>query len=799
MFLDDLLSRNLWREGTPLRLHLGCGEQRLRDYINVDYEPERHNVMAPVADIFADIVELDILDGTVDEVRLHHVFEHFGRVVALAQLLKWHRWLKLGGVLRIETPNIEGGAKTISSDASYRTKMGHVRHLAGDQAAGWGYHVDHWFPERFRRTLEPLGFEVLRLRETRWENEPFLSNVDVLARKTAELTTDELLDACDRLLWESTVADAERPTFEVWTRQLREVVKAGVRNASRGASSGVLPGGGRLVDDGPPRGLEHLQSDLPLKAIQEFNQSDRDAWVQSRASQLPAGSRVLDVGAGTCPYRMAFAHCEYVAHDFKKYAGVKLGGVPGYGQLDIVSDITALPVEDAVFDAVLCTEVLEHVPEPILALRELARVVRPGGEIIITAPLGSGLHMLPFHYYGGFTPEWYRLFGEQCGLEVIELTENGGFFKLLAQECARVAWTLGDHRQYHGDNARSVGKLFGEYIPRFLFALEERHKNTQFTVGYHVRFRRRFERTAAGGDIGTLSSAKASSGVRAGASVRAIVFSKDRPLQLDATLSSLRNHCRDFEKLDVRVIYKATDDRFRAAYKDVAQAHSVRLIEETDFRADTRAAAAGAEHILFIVDDCLFVREFSADDCVRDMAEHADVLGVSLRLGTNTVECYPVNRTQALPVFTALASGSLAFDWTDAEFDFGYPLEVSSSIFRGCDVLPLLEALPYTSPNTLEELLARNAGQFRATRPKLICFKTSVAFCVPLNRVQSLFANRCSDAVETSPSVLLERFEQNMRVDVERMNGFVPRACHQEVELPIRRAADFGRSEKGTV
>jgi SAM-dependent methyltransferase len=225
---------------------------------------------------------------------------------------------------------------------------------------------------------------------------------------------------------------------------------------------------------------------LPLEEIHDFNQRARNRWVRAKAASVPAGSRVLDVGAGTCPYRSFFAHCDYKSQDFKKYTGVKKTGGTDYGQIDYVSDINCIPVPDASFDVVLCTEVLEHVPEPVKALEEMARILRPGGRLFLTAPLGSGLHQLPYHYYGGMSKQWYCHFLPRFGLRPIEIMPNGGFFKLLAQECARVTWTMRQHRDFHGENVSFIRHLFGEWLPRYLFALEETCFIDQFTVGYHV-------------------------------------------------------------------------------------------------------------------------------------------------------------------------------------------------------------------------------------------------------------------------------------------------------------------------
>ena len=168
-----------------------------------------------------------------------------------------------------------------------------------------------------------------------------------------------------------------------------------------------------------------------------FNAVNRDKWVALKAATIPPGTRVLDVGAGSCPYRALFSHCVYRTHDFKQLAPELLRGDNGYGQLDYVGDICNISVQDASFDAILCTEVLEHVPEPINALKEFARILRPGGQLILTAPLGSGLHQEPFHFYGGYTPHWYNRFLTELGFTNIQIESNGGFLRLLAQEGVR--------------------------------------------------------------------------------------------------------------------------------------------------------------------------------------------------------------------------------------------------------------------------------------------------------------------------------------------------------------------------
>lgn len=99
------------------------------------------------------------------------------------------------------------------------------------------------------------------------------------------------------------------------------------------------------------------------------------------------------------------------------YIGIDMIDGP---DVDLVAVSDALPFPDASFDTVVCTEMLEHDPNPWLTLPEIARVLRPGGVVILTARgIGYPLHGFPDDYWR-FTESSFRHLFELAGLRVVE-------------------------------------------------------------------------------------------------------------------------------------------------------------------------------------------------------------------------------------------------------------------------------------------------------------------------------------------------------------------------------------------
>jgi len=107
-------------------------------------------------------------------------------------------------------------------------------------------------------------------------------------------------------------------------------------------------------------------------------------------------------------------------------------------RIDLVSDIADIPAPDASFDAILCSEVLEHVPEPTHALDEFSRLLKPGGALILTAPFSSNVHMAPYHFCTGFSKYWYEHHLPLRGFTIQTIIPHGDWYALLRQEISRL-------------------------------------------------------------------------------------------------------------------------------------------------------------------------------------------------------------------------------------------------------------------------------------------------------------------------------------------------------------------------
>ncbi|MGD0579029.1 MAG: class I SAM-dependent methyltransferase [Bryobacteraceae bacterium] len=151
--------------------------------------------------------------------------------------------------------------------------------------------------------------------------------------------------------------------------------------------------------------------DLHLAAIARF--------LRKRLASV--SGTVLDVGAGESPWR------EWLPPG-TQYFGVDVATAGHFGMRRnaavVFYDGERLPFPDRSFDNVLCVEVLEHIQAPAVFMAEIARVLRPGGALILTIPWSARRHHIPYDFQR-FTREGLACLLEAGGFVDVQIEERG--------------------------------------------------------------------------------------------------------------------------------------------------------------------------------------------------------------------------------------------------------------------------------------------------------------------------------------------------------------------------------------
>ena len=283
-----------------------------------------------------------------------------------------------------------------------------------------------------------------------------------------------------------------------------------------------------------------------------------------------------------------------------------------------------------------------------------------------------------------------------------------------------------------------------------------------------------------------------------------IYFSKDRPLQLELAITTNNLSTLGFNEyrknVEQVVIYKASNKEYEEAYRNIARDFpNVMFLNENEqatFRQRLLYAIRPNDFVLFVTDDTVFVKDYSLKDCVELLSERKEVFGVSLRLGMNTTMCYPHKKPNNMPGGYIRHKDFLLYEWPLVGFgDFGYPLELSSSVYDTYYIMPILENFQYENPNELEWIMSKRATVYEHACPLMACYESSRAFSIPANKVRhSVFnqgnLNRVGTNPENNPDNLLKLFNEGYVIDIDPLMDYVPQACHEEIDFSFVRIGE---------
>ena len=205
-------------------------------------------------------------------------------------------------------------------------------------------------------------------------------------------------------------------------------------------------------------------------------------FVDRAAASTVPGDRVLDAGAGEGRFKSAFAHARYTGVD------LAVGDADwDYRNLDAICDLIGLPFARATFDAAICVQVLEHVPDPPRMLRQIAQVLRPGGRLFLSAPQSWPQHQKPYDFYR-YTSFGIRHLLQTAGLEIESIDPIGGYFWSLSFQLQNInLWLFprGMHgRAWTWPVRGLLGLVFQLLLPLALFYLDGLDRVKDETFGY---------------------------------------------------------------------------------------------------------------------------------------------------------------------------------------------------------------------------------------------------------------------------------------------------------------------------
>ena len=171
--------------------------------------------------------------------------------------------------------------------------------------------------------------------------------------------------------------------------------------------------------------LDHLRS-IPGCSLRRHERTYLTTLMLESSLRLCANyvkGVTLDVGCGRRPYEKMFS-------DVTRYVGTDY--LSDRSRPDVVSSALDLPFRDQRFDTVISTEVLEHVPDPLRALREMQRVLKPGGFLVLSTPMHWPRHEVPYDFFR-YPYDGLLHLVKSSGLEVSRMFNRGRSYAFVGQ------------------------------------------------------------------------------------------------------------------------------------------------------------------------------------------------------------------------------------------------------------------------------------------------------------------------------------------------------------------------------
>jgi hypothetical protein len=253
------------------------------------------------------------------------------------------------------------------------------------------------------------------------------------------------------------------------------------------------------------------------------------------------------------------------------------------------------------------------------------------------------------------------------------------------------------------------------------------------------------------------------------------IFSFDRPMQLDALLSSMHSSFSELPSICVQ--FKVSTERTRHAYNSLKSTYTnVHFIEEDTFRQTLLFNIQNVvkqRFISFLVDDILFVQSCDLRKIVNSIQEN-DIF--SLRLGLTLSASKIVHKLQSLPNLQKKDS-FYSWRWNDEKLDWGYAFSLDGNIFPAEFIVPKIQHSEFKGPNSLEGALSKIKISNSING---LCSGQSILVNLPFNRVQNEVSNWSANL---NVDDLINRYFKGDRIDTSSYRNRIVTSVHEDWEI----------------
>ncbi len=255
-----------------------------------------------------------------------------------------------------------------------------------------------------------------------------------------------------------------------------------------------------------------------------------------------------------------------------------------------------------------------------------------------------------------------------------------------------------------------------------------------------------------------------------------IIFSYDRPLQLYALLESIEKYCLEIDQ--TTVIFRCSGSEYDEGYALVsADFPNVKMVRQSvhsqkDFQPNVMQAlkSGRSDYFIFAVDDSVITDAIDASEGIEAL-QKTDAFGFFYRLGKEIDYDYTLNLSIELPPLMRVDDDVYAWIFKQRQGYWGNPSCTDVVLYKKEMVLRQLEKIRFSNPNMLESEWLKKAGSSGIG----LCHGKSKMVNLPLNLV-NLSDNRSLQSM--SPKVLLEKFHQNLKMDIAPLDGYPHRSVH---------------------